>query len=95
MCGHADVICTLTLRTFSWWSTLSQISLNRILWFIDSPISPNGIELFTALNSLLRVELKLRNLTEFIFYSKSGDGKLMRYLSYLCALRISVVLFLT
>ncbi len=44
------------------------------------PVLSNEIELFTALNTLLWVQLKLSDLPEFISIRVSGGGKLIRYL---------------
>ncbi len=91
------VICTLTLVYFCVSLVVDPIpnfTEQNPLVYRSLPVSSNGIELFTALNYLLWVQLALRSLPEFIFYSMSGGVKLMRYLSHLCASHSSVV-FLT
>ncbi len=64
------VICTLTFAYFCASSVVDPIpnfpEQNPPL-YRSLPVSSNGIELLTTLNSLLRVQLKLTNLLKFHF----------------------------
>ncbi len=88
MCGRTYVIYTLTLKYFCVSSVVDPIpkfTEQKPLDYRSLPISsPNGIELFTTLNSFILVELKLREkLTGVHFYLMCGGSKLMCYLSHL------------
>ncbi len=56
---------------FTWWSTLSHIPLNKILWFcLSLPVSSKYLPLrmvVSDMSGFLQTQLGLTNLLEFIF----------------------------